>query len=106
MIIKEGLDDVSLTIRKALNDDLTSILLSIYNEGITDRVATLETELKDYQYMKKWFDDHTGRFEVLVAELDGEVAGWASLNRYSPRKHMMVLPIFQFTLLDPNEAWE
>lgn len=76
---------MNLVIRKAVNIDISSIL-TIYNEGILDRIATLEAELKDYSYMEKWFNDHTDRFEVLVAELGGEIAGWASLNRYSPRK--------------------
>jgi L-amino acid N-acyltransferase YncA len=61
-------------------------MLSIYNEGIADRIATLETTIKDMNYMTNWFYNHTGRYKVIVAELDGEVTGWASLNAYSARE--------------------
>jgi L-amino acid N-acyltransferase YncA len=75
---------MNLTIRKANEADLESIL-TIYNQGIADRIATLESEEKDYSYMRRWFDEHQGRYAVLVAELDDDVIGWASLNRYANR---------------------
>lgn len=50
-----------------------------------DRIATLETEPKDIAYMERWFQDHQGRFTVMVAEKLGNVVGWASLNPYSQR---------------------
>ncbi|MDQ0497278.1 phosphinothricin acetyltransferase [Paenibacillus brasilensis] len=59
--------------------------LDIYNQGIEDRIATLETEAKDFNYMVNWFREHQNRYTVLVAESDGIVVGWASLNRYSHR---------------------
>ncbi|GAX90344.1 N-acetyltransferase [Effusibacillus lacus] len=71
-------------IRKALLPDLESIL-RIYNQGITDRIATLETEEKDLNYMEEWFYEHGGRYSVLVAESGKNVVGWASLNPYSNR---------------------
>ncbi|WP_289142740.1 arsinothricin resistance N-acetyltransferase ArsN1 family A [uncultured Brevibacillus sp.] len=75
---------MNLSIRKAREEDLESIL-AIYNQGIADRIATLEAEEKDYSYIQKWFDDHRGRYAVLVAVLEDEIIGWASLNRYSHR---------------------
>lgn len=75
---------MSLAIRYANEEDLSSIL-TIYNQGIADRIATLELEEKDDAYMRTWFADHQGRYAVLVAEKEGEVVGWASLNRYSNR---------------------
>jgi len=71
-------------IRRATTNDLSAIL-NIYNQGIEDRIATLEEEQKDEAYMSNWFADHGERFAVLVAEMDGVVCGWASLNRYSHR---------------------
>jgi len=70
--------------RLASVDDVESILV-IYNQGIEDRIATLEEEQKDIEYMRDWFNKHTGRFAVIVVEQDGEVIGWASLNPYSNR---------------------
>ncbi|UQZ37368.1 GNAT family N-acetyltransferase [Paenibacillus sp. PK3_47] len=74
----------SLTVRQANTEDIASIL-RIYNQGIEDRIATLETETKDYAYMEAWFHDHQGRYSILVAESEGKVTGWASLNPYSHR---------------------
>lgn len=74
----------TLTVRQATPEDIQSIL-RIYNQGIEDRVATLETETKDSSYMESWFNDHQGRFSVWVAKREGEVMGWASLNPYSHR---------------------
>ncbi|WML38169.1 arsinothricin resistance N-acetyltransferase ArsN1 [Neobacillus sp. OS1-2] len=71
-------------IRKASESD-TMAILEIYNQGIEDRIATLEEETKDYSYMKEWFERHQGRYNILVAEQDGIIAGWASLNPYSNR---------------------
>jgi L-amino acid N-acyltransferase YncA len=50
--------------RLALDTDLESIL-TIYNQGIEDRIATLEAETKDIEYMKNWFHDHSERFAVI-----------------------------------------
>ncbi|MNW25817.1 putative phosphinothricin acetyltransferase YwnH [compost metagenome] len=74
----------TVTIRKAAASDIESILC-IYNQGIEDRIATLEMETKDITYMEKWFQEHQGRHVVLVAEKDNRVLGWASLNPYSHR---------------------
>ncbi|KAF0820042.1 MULTISPECIES: arsinothricin resistance N-acetyltransferase ArsN1 family A [unclassified Cytobacillus] len=71
-------------IREARKTDLETIL-EIYNQGIQDRIATLETEAKDLSYMSNWFKQHQGRYSVLAAEKGGIVIGWASLNPYSSR---------------------
>lgn len=71
-------------IREARKTDLEAIL-EIYNQGIQDRIATLETEAKDLSYMSNWFEQHQGRYSMLAAEKGGQVIGWASLNPYSSR---------------------
>ncbi|WP_209122197.1 arsinothricin resistance N-acetyltransferase ArsN1 family A [Alkalihalobacillus sp. BA299] len=70
--------------RLAIEGDLEVIRI-IYNQGIEDRIATLETDTKDITYMKEWFTKHQGRYSVIVAEINGKVVGWASLNPYSTR---------------------
>jgi phosphinothricin acetyltransferase len=58
----------------------------IYNEGIADRIATLDEDPKTPEEMAGWWADHLGRYAVLVAEdPNGVVLGWASLNPYSHR---------------------
>lgn len=69
-------------IRRAKEEDLIAIL-DIYNQGIRDRIATLETEEKDLKYMSDWF--RSDKYAVLTAAIGNEVAGWASLNPYSHR---------------------
>ncbi|MBT2603674.1 N-acetyltransferase [Bacillus sp. ISL-53] len=73
-----------MVILEAMETDIDSIK-EIYNQGIEDRIATLETELKDQAYMEEWFAKHIGRFKVIVAEQEGEIVGWASLNQYNSR---------------------
>ena len=57
----------------------------IYNEGIEDRVATLETTLRTTEERAAWLSNRTTRQPVLVASDGGEVVGWASLNSFNPR---------------------
>lgn len=71
-------------IQKARFEDVESILC-IYNQGIADRIATLETDEKDLEYMSKWFLTREERYSVLVAKDEMGVVGWASLNPYSNR---------------------
>lgn len=68
-----------LNIRKASVLDLESIRY-IYNQGIEDRIATLETDIKDLTYMQDWLLKREKRYVVMVAEVSDRVVGWASLN--------------------------
>ena len=70
--------------RAARETDIPAIR-AIYNEGINDRIATLDEARKSTSEMARWFDEHRGRYRVFVAERAGAVVGWASLNRYSHR---------------------
>ncbi|WP_051030964.1 arsinothricin resistance N-acetyltransferase ArsN1 family A [Robertmurraya massiliosenegalensis] len=74
----------TVIIREAIFKDIESIR-TIYNEGIEDRIATLEIDEKDPSYMKEWFIKHEGRYKIIVAEVGGEVVGWAALNPYNNR---------------------
>jgi L-amino acid N-acyltransferase YncA len=73
-----------MQIRKATVEDLSQIL-HIYNQGIEDRIATLEMDKKDKDYISVWFQARKERNVVLIA-LEGDiVVGWASINPYSTR---------------------
>ena len=52
----------------------------IYWEGMRDGLATFETEVPSWE---DWEQAHSLR---LVAELDGEVVGWAALSPASARR--------------------
>lgn len=73
-----------MNVRVMREEDLSQVL-SIYNEGIEDRIATLEEDVKDLPYIKEWLYHRNDRYEVIVAVKDGEIVGWASLNPYSHR---------------------
>jgi L-amino acid N-acyltransferase YncA len=74
----------SPAIRIGAYDDLHEIL-RIYNEGIEDRLATLETEQKGRTDIEDWWEQHDERYVVLVAAEASSLIGFASLNRFSHR---------------------
>ena len=74
-----------LALRDATGDDATAIC-SIYNQGIQDRVATLETEERTTEERRAWLAARGPRHPVVVAAADGAVIGWASLNVFNPRR--------------------
>jgi L-amino acid N-acyltransferase YncA len=57
----------------------------IYNEGILDRVATLETETRSAEERRQWLAGKSARHPVFVAESAGEVVAWGSLNVFNAR---------------------
>jgi L-amino acid N-acyltransferase YncA len=57
----------------------------IYNQGIEDRIATLETDTKSPDDIAAWWSEHDDRYAVVVAVEERAVVGWASLNRFSHR---------------------
>lgn len=71
-------------IRSATLEDLEEIT-KIYNEVILKTVATFDTEIKTIEEQKKWFKDHGKKNPILVAILDGDIMGFASLSKYSTR---------------------
>jgi L-amino acid N-acyltransferase YncA len=86
----------ALTIRQASDDDADAIA-RIYNEGILDRLATLETELRSPDERRQWLAGKSDRHPVLVAERHGAVVAWASLNVFNPRRcydHVADLSIY------------
>ncbi len=74
----------ALTVRPAGPDDATAVA-TIYNQGIEDRLATLETQLRSADERREWMAARGPRHPVIVAEADGAVVGWGSLNSFNPR---------------------
>lgn len=75
----------AITIRDAGGADAVA-LARIYNQGIVDRIATLETEERTPEERRAWLEARGLRHPVLVAEADGQVIGFGSLNVFNPRK--------------------
>ena len=91
-------------IRPATEADAAAICL-IYNQGIEDRLATLETELRTADERRQWLKTRSPRHPVIVAERAEPatasnrpptflpdhaapattIAGWGSLNVFNAR---------------------
>ncbi|MEP7198484.1 MAG: arsinothricin resistance N-acetyltransferase ArsN1 family A, partial [Chloroflexota bacterium] len=55
----------------------------IYNDGIADRIATFETQLRTPDDIRAWFD---GEHPIVVVEHDGNIIAFASTSTYRPRE--------------------
>lgn len=76
----------SILIRMASIGDIEQIT-EIYNHGILDRIATLESNPKSVEEMEKWFSTRSERHKVIVAaDGQGHIKGWASLNVFNVRE--------------------
>jgi phosphinothricin acetyltransferase len=74
-----------VTIRRAVLADAAAIA-EIYNEAILTTTATFDTEPKTIVDREHWLQSHDERHPVLVAVLDDQVVGWASLAKWSDRR--------------------
>jgi L-amino acid N-acyltransferase YncA len=74
-----------IEIRKAELADLDAIT-EIYNEAILTTTATFDIEPKTREERLQWFQSRGERYPVLVAAVDEQVVGWASLNQWSDRR--------------------
>jgi L-amino acid N-acyltransferase YncA len=72
------------TIRPAVDGDAGAIC-AIHNQGIVDRIATLDTTLRTPDGTRVWLAERGPRLPAVVADADGTVIGWASLNRFNAR---------------------
>ena len=72
-------------IREANIND-SSCITNIYNQGIEDRIATLETRLRTNEDTNEWLTSRSDRHKVIVIEDNyGAVQGWASINVFNSR---------------------
>ena len=75
-----------MLIRKAEQTDLQA-LLDIYNYEVEYGVATLDLTPRSLAQWQAWFDHHNVENHPLyVAEIDGSVAGYASLSSYREKE--------------------
>ncbi|MGC2288474.1 MAG: N-acetyltransferase family protein [Thermoplasmata archaeon] len=72
-------------IRHAVRDD-AEVMREIYNDAVRDTTASFDTEPRSLADQVSWLEHHDRRHPVLVVEVDGKVAGWASLSPWSERR--------------------
>ena len=75
---------MTVAVRPAEAADVNAIC-TIHNQAIADRIATLETTPRTPGSVHAWLTERGPRHPAIVAEANGEVIGWASLNRFNPR---------------------
>lgn len=81
-----GIPKGTILTRMASIGDVEQIT-EIYNQGILDRLATLESSPKTVEEMQRWFSGRNERYKVIVAEDgEGKIIGWASLNVFNVRE--------------------
>lgn len=85
------MSDTTFSIRLAQSAD-AAMIAAIYNQGIRDRVATLETEERFPDERARWLAARSERHPVFVAESNGMVIAWSSLNPFNPR------PVYQWVV--------
>ena len=71
--------------RSAHSDDLDAIV-AIYNDTISSRMATADTEAVIVASRERWFDEHASPQRPLwVIELDGKIVAWLSYSNFYGR---------------------
>jgi len=74
----------SLIIRDAIEADLPPVL-EIYNHAVAETTAIWNETLIDLDNRRAWFELRKARgFPILIAELEGRVAGYASYGDWRP----------------------
>jgi L-amino acid N-acyltransferase YncA len=74
-----------LLVRDARESDLPEIL-AIHNNAIAETTAIWDTELADLAEREAWFAARTtAGHPILVAEIEGRVAGYASYGQFRPK---------------------
>ncbi|WP_018143537.1 GNAT family N-acetyltransferase [Alloscardovia criceti] len=73
-------------IRNATEKDIPAIT-EIYNEAVLTGDSTADIDVQSLEQRRAWVNAHTPRdqFPVVVVEVEGTVAGFASLSRFHPR---------------------
>ncbi|MBC2775903.1 N-acetyltransferase [Rhizobium sp. AQ_MP] len=72
------------TLRDATPADLPAIL-AIYNHAVAETTAIWNETLVDLDNRKAWYDLRQARgFPILVAEVEGKIAGYASYGDWRP----------------------
>jgi len=78
----------AIALRPATPADAAAIC-QIYNQGIEDRIATLETEPRTPEERGQWLAVRGPKHPVFVAmetsDPEGTIVGWGSLNVYNAR---------------------
>jgi len=71
-------------VRDARSSD-ASTLMRIYNREVLETTATLDAEPRTLEEQTRWQAERSGGHVVIVVEVDGTIAGFASLSPFKTR---------------------
>ncbi|MDY0340960.1 MAG: N-acetyltransferase family protein [Coriobacteriia bacterium] len=74
-----------MNIRDARTSDAATIA-DIYNDAVLTSTASFDVEPKPAEDRERWLVARSPIHPVLIAEIDGTVAGWGALSPYSDRR--------------------
>lgn len=74
-----------LIIRDAVQEDVP-VILEIYNDAVRNLAATFDLEEKTLEERMEWFGHYGGSHPLIVAEVDGKVAGYSSLSMFREKE--------------------
>jgi len=77
-------DSSPVRVRLAVRTDAEAIR-RIYNHEVENTTATMDLVPRTLVEQEEWLADRSGAFATIVAELGGEVVGFASLSPYKER---------------------
>jgi L-amino acid N-acyltransferase len=74
----------TVLVRRAGGDDAQAIA-DIYNYEVHNTTATLDLIPRSLDEQRRFIGERSGAFTVVVAELEGQIVGFASLSPYKER---------------------
>lgn len=75
-----------MIVRVATEQDVSE-MMEIYNYEVLNGVATFDLNVRTMEERMEWFLQHNvGNHPLIVAEMDGQVAGYASLSSYRDKE--------------------
>ncbi len=89
--------NTDISLRPAAAEDLAAIN-DIYNHYVERSTCTYQEELETIVSRQQWFEDHSpDRHPIIVAVLNGKIAGWGSLSPYHSRcayRHTVEISVY------------
>ncbi len=73
-----------VTVRLATLDDAAAIM-AIYNVEVQNHTSTFDLVPRTLDDQRRWIAERSGAFSAVVASIDAEVVGFASLSPYKER---------------------
>ena len=74
-----------MIIRDAAISDVED-LARIYNWAVANTTASFDINRQTIENRLEWFGHYGGRYPLIVAELDGKVAGYSSLSKFREKE--------------------